>query len=371
LSYPESSRAAVVREFGEPLSVEQVPIPQELEPNALLVEIEVSSICGTDVHLWQGSLSLKVDLPVILGHEMVGRIVAMGAGAERDSIGQRLGIGDRVVWAHSDCGKCYFCTISKQPTLCLNRRQYMYESMEKPPYLMGGFAQHGYVLPGSGRVRVPDDVASTLASLSSCAFRSVINAVDQIGAISATDTIVIQGTGPLGILATGVCKVAGAKRIIAIGAPSSRLQLAKEFGADQTISIEEHSDPENRTQIVIEETAGLGADVVFEFSGHPAAFAEGLDIVRKGGRYMIVGQLGTGSVKVQPSLITKKNLSVLGSFSGDASHYWKALLFIDEHQTRLPFHKLLTNEYGLEEVTVALRQMQSFQEIKPLVYPWN
>jgi D-arabinose 1-dehydrogenase-like Zn-dependent alcohol dehydrogenase len=371
MSYPESSRAAVVREFGEPLSIERVPVPQELEPNALLVEIEVSSICGTDVHLWQGSLSLNVDLPVILGHEMVGRIIAIGAGAERDSVGQRLEVDDRVVWAHSDCGKCYFCTVSRQPTLCLNRRQYMYESMEKPPYLMGGFAQHGYVLPGSGRVRVPDGVASTLASLSSCAFRSVINAVDQTGAISAADTVVIQGTGPLGILATGVCKLAGAKRVIAIGAPSSRLELALEFGADQTISIEEHSDPEDRTQIVAEETDGLGADVVFEFSGHPAAFAEGLDFVRKGGRYMVGGQLGTGSVQMQPSLITKKNLSVLGSYSGDASHYWKALQFIDEHKTRLPFHKLLTNEYGLEEVTVALRQMQSFQEIKPLVYPWR
>lgn len=369
MSYPEFSRAAVIREFGEPLSIEQVPVPQELEPNALLVEIEVSSVCGTDVHLWQGSLSLKVDLPVILGHEMVGRVVAVGTGAERDSMGQRLEVGDRVVWAHSDCGKCYFCTISRQPTLCLNRQQYMYESMEEFPYLMGGFAQHGYVLPGSGRVRVPDGVESTLASLSSCAFRSVVNAMDQIGAISATDTVVIQGTGPLGILATGVCKVAGAKHVIAIGAPSGRLELASQFGADQTISIEEHGDPEDRVQLVLEETAGLGADVVFEFSGQPEAFAEGLDLVRKGGRYMVVGQLGTGSVQIQPSLITKKNLSVFGSYSGDVSHYWKALQFIDEHQTSLPFHELLTNDYGLEEVTVALRQMQSFREIKPLVYP--
>jgi threonine dehydrogenase-like Zn-dependent dehydrogenase len=371
LIYTRSSYAAVVREFGKPLSVEEVPVPEELEPNALLVEIEVSSICGTDIHLWQGSLSLKVDLPVILGHEMVGRIVAMGAGAERDSVGQELEVGDRIVWTHSDCGKCYFCTVSKQPTLCLNRRHYMYESMEKPPYLMGGFAQYGYVLPGSGRIRVPDSVESPLASLSSCAFRSVINAVDQVGAISATDTVVIQGTGPLGILATGVCKLAGAERVIAIGAPFSRLELAREFGADRTISIEEHSDPGDRTLAVLEETAGLGADVVFEFSGHPAAFAEGLDLVRKGGRYMVTGQLGSGSVQVQPSMITKKNLAVLGSYSGDASHYWKALRFIEKHRAHLPFHKLLTNQFGLREVTAALERMRSFQEIKPLVYPWR
>ena len=371
MSYPEFSCAAVIREFGQPLSIEEVPVPQELEPNALLVEIEVSSVCGTDVHLWEGSLSLKVDLPVILGHEMVGRIVAMGADAGLDSVGQELRAGDRVVWTHSDCGKCYFCTVSREPTLCRNRRHYMYESMEKPPYLMGGFARHGYVLPGSGRIRVPDAVASPLASLGSCALRSVVNAVDRVGTIGATDTVVIQGTGPLGILATGMCKLAGARRVIAIGAPSDRLELAREFGADRTISIEEMGDPQERVQAVLEETGGLGADIVFELSGNPVAFAEGLDLVRKGGRYMVAGQLGTGAVQIQPSSITRKSLTVLGSYSGDASHYWKALRFIEEHQARLPFGRLLTNEYGLGEVTAALERMRSLQEIKPLVYPWE
>src|SRR3954470_23390193 len=101
---PSSSRAAVVRQFRTPLCIEEVPIPKEIEPGAILTRIEMCSICGTDVHLWQGSLALKVELPVIIGHEMVGRILALGGGQQRDSVGQSLKIGDRITWAHTSCG---------------------------------------------------------------------------------------------------------------------------------------------------------------------------------------------------------------------------------------------------------------------------
>ncbi|KMO13634.1 alcohol dehydrogenase catalytic domain-containing protein [Methylobacterium platani] len=104
MRFPKVSRAAVVRSFKAPVCIEEVPVPQELEPGTILTKIETCSICGTDVHLWQGSLALKVDLPVILGHEMVGRIVATGSGTDRDSVGQPLRVGDRITWTHTACG---------------------------------------------------------------------------------------------------------------------------------------------------------------------------------------------------------------------------------------------------------------------------
>jgi len=82
---PEFSKSAVVRKFGAPVNIEEVPIPREIEPGAILTRIEMCSICGTDVHLWQGSLATKITLPIILGHEMVGRILALGTGPTRDS----------------------------------------------------------------------------------------------------------------------------------------------------------------------------------------------------------------------------------------------------------------------------------------------
>lgn len=363
---PQTSRAAVLRRFREPLKIECVPVPDRLEPRSLLVETLACSICGTDVHLSQGSLALKVDLPVIIGHEMVGRIIAMGEESARDSVGQNLKIGDRVLWTHTACGSCFYCTVARQPTLCDNRRAYMYETMERYPYLLGGFSEYGYVLPDSGRIKVPDTVGDDLASLCSCAFRSVMNGFNNLGAIEATDHVVIQGVGPLGLLATSVARMAGARSVIAIGAPDSRLELAREFGASLTLSIEA-TGVQERLEATRRATDGRGADIVMEFTGHPGAFNEGLDIVRKGGRYLVVGQLGDGDTTLKPSTIVKKNIAVIGSFSGDARSYWQALEFASRHQDQVPFTKMLTGRFPLAEVNIALDRMRQLQEIKPVI----
>jgi D-arabinose 1-dehydrogenase-like Zn-dependent alcohol dehydrogenase len=365
-SFPASCRAAVVRTFGAPIAIEEVPIPSEIEPGAILTRIEMCSVCGTDVHLWQGSLSTRVELPVILGHEMVGRIVAMGSGVPCDSVGQPLRVGDRITWAHTSCGSCFFCTVAQEPTLCQNARRYMYERMDRAPYLLGGFAEYGYVLPDAGRIRVPDNVPNELASLSSCALRSVMNAFDVLGAIGASEVVVVQGAGPLGLLATAVAKVGGARRVVTIGAPDARLAIASEFGADETISVE-RTTPEERTDRVRGITGGRGADIVMEFTGHPAAFNEGLDLIRRGGRYVVVGQLGTGTATFRPALIVTKQLRILGSLSGRAKAYWKALDFISTHRSTLPFERMISNRYPLDQVNTALARMQRYEEIKPVI----
>lgn len=366
LGVPASSRAAVVRQFKAPVCIEEVAIPKELAPGAILTKVETCSICGTDVHLWQGSLALKVDLPIILGHEMVGRIVAMGPGTDRDSIGQDLKVGDRITWTHTSCGRCYFCTVAREPTLCQYSRKYMYENMESFPYLLGGFSEYGYVLPDAGRVRVPDNVPNELASMASCAFRSVMNAFDVLEGVGASDTVVIQGTGPLGLLAIAVAKISGAGRVVAIGAPAARLTLAQDFGADETLSVETTTH-EERLDRVRALTEGRGSDIVMEFTGHPQAFAEGLDLARRGARYVVVGQLGQGETTIKPSLIVSKNLRVLGSFSGQAKAYWKALDFVSKHVKDIPFGRMVTNRYKLDDVDLALTRMKSFQEIKPVI----
>ncbi|MFL9901280.1 zinc-binding dehydrogenase [Paraburkholderia fungorum] len=363
---PEFSRAAVLREFKAPLRIEEVPVPRETEVGAALVKIEMCSICGTDVHLWQGSLSLKVNLPVIIGHEMVGRVIRAGAGVATDSVGTPLKVGDRIVYTHTSCGGCFFCTTARKPTLCTNRRAYMYENIEHAPYLLGGFSEYGYVLPQAGRLRVPDSVPNELASLSSCALRSVMNAFSQLGEIEPTETVLIQGAGPLGLLATANARVRGAKKIIVVGSPAPRLEMARLFGADVCIPVE-GTTPEERMASVLAETEGRGADIVMEFTGVPAAFAEGLALARKGGRYLVVGQLGEAATTVQPSMIVKKNLQVIGSFSGDARSYSLALQFLEAHQHDFPFHQMISGRYKLDDVNLALTRMKNFEEIKPVI----
>lgn len=363
---PSVSRAAVVRQFKAPVRIEEVPIPKELAPGTLLTKIETCSICGTDVHHWQGSLAIKVDLPVILGHEMVGRIVAMGPGTDRDSIGQDVKIGDRITWTHTSCGSCWFCTVAREPTLCQYSKKYMYECMEVFPHLLGGFAEYGYVLPDSGRVRVPDNVPNELASMASCAFRSVMNAFDILQGVDTTETVVVQGVGPLGLLATAMARIAGARKVVAIGAPDARLALARDFGADETLSIETTGHDE-RLERVRALTESRGADIVLEFTGNPTAFAEGLDLARRGGRYVIVGQLSQNEVAIKPSVIVTKQLRILGSFSGQSKAYWKALEFVAKHVDDIPFGRMVTNRYKLDDVNVALTRMKAFEEIKPII----
>jgi D-arabinose 1-dehydrogenase-like Zn-dependent alcohol dehydrogenase len=363
---PSISKAAVVRTFAAPITIEEVPVPQEIEPGALLTQIEMCSICGTDVHLWQGALAQGVELPVILGHEMVGRIIAAGPGLDRDSVGRPLHIGDRITWTHTSCGSCFFCTVAQEPTLCRHTRKYMYETMTHHPYLLGGFAQYGYVMPEAGRIRVPDSISNELASLSSCALRSVMNSFEALGAVGTAEVVTIQGAGPLGLLATAVAKVSGARRVVTIGAPDARLSIASQFGADETLSIE-HTSHEERTDRIRSLTDGLGADIVMEFTGHPAAFNEGLDLIRRGGRYVIVGQLGSGTIAMKPSVIVSKQLRIIGSLSGRAKAYWKALEFLAAHQASLPVERMISNRYTLDQVNTAMERMKNYEEIKPVI----
>jgi threonine dehydrogenase-like Zn-dependent dehydrogenase len=244
----------------------------------------------------------------------------------------------------------------------------MYERMDRFPYLVGGFAEYGYVLPEAGRVRVPDNVSNELASLSSCALRSVMNAIDVLDGIGVTEVVVVQGAGPLGLLATAVAKLSGARCVITIGAPDTRLAIAAEFGADETISIEK-ALPEERLERVRAATNGRGADIVMEFTGHPHAFNEGLDLIRRGGRYVVVGQLGSGTTTFRPALIVSKQLRILGSLSGRAKAYWKALEFISMHRSTIPFEHMISNHYTLDQVTIAMERMRKYEEIKPVIEP--
>lgn len=368
---PATARAAVLKAFNEPLVIEEVPVPPELEPGAVLVKVEACSVCGTDVHQARGTMFFNVELPAVLGHEMTGSIVALGPGADRDSIGQPLRVGDRLVWEHASCGRCFFCSVERRPALCQNRRLYSYSCVARHPYVMGGYAEYCYVLPRAGRIRVPDDVSDEVASLSSCAFRTVMNAFEQAGPIESRDSVVIQGSGPLGILAAGVAKVAGARQVIVIGAPAHRLELAGAFGADRLLSLQEHPSAEARVAQVLEWTEGRGADLVFEFSGNPLAVDEGMRMARTAGRYVVVGQSRSEKVPLDPGLITKKNLRIQGNVSADIGHYWRALAFASKYGRSLPFARMVTGRYGLQDINHALDRMAALQEIKPMVYPWE
>lgn len=367
---PKTSKAAVITAFGEDLEVRELPIP-ELEPGAVLVKVEAGTVCGSDVHVWDGSLHAggirPVIPPVVPGHEMAGKIVAMNGDIPYVG-GGSAHIGDRIVFTLGRCGTCYHCAVANQPTLCANRKSYG-TNCETYPYLVGGFSEYCYVYPTAHKIKVPDTVKPEWASAGSCALRTIVAGFERLERIEPWQTVVIQGSGPLGLFATALAKVSGAERIIVVGAPDSRLELAQEWGATDVISVLDIPEPEARVDAVRELTGGHGAEIVMEWSGARSAFAEGIDMVRRGGRFLVGGQVGPHEVTFQPSMILRNHLNIIGSMSAAESHYWKAMQFLDQRQDEFDFDRLLGSRYGLNEVTSALRGMQNLTEIKPVIDP--
>lgn len=362
--------ASVVREYRRPLDLVEYPVPRP-EPGALLVRVDVATMCGSDVHAWEGAYEgvLRVEPPLVLGHEVVGIVEEIGAGADRDSLGRPLSVGDRVVWAHEPCGRCRQCTVDRQPTLCPNRRIGMMESSARPPHFTGTFAEYSYVWPKSGRLRVPDDVKSEWASAASCALRTVVNAVERAGVIDYRHNVVIQGAGPVGLFLTAVVATHSPARIIVVGAPDARLEVARSFGADYTVSIEAYPDPQQRQEYITQLTEGRGPDVAFEASGGRNAVSEGTDMLAPNGRYVLIGSVGGPPQQIAVGRLVTRGLTVTGSFGGDIDSYHKALEFLRRNRSRFDFDLVLGDRYPLGQVTAALERMQAFDDIKPVIVP--
>ncbi|TFB72117.1 alcohol dehydrogenase [Cryobacterium glaciale] len=372
-TYPISSRAAVLEHFGAPVPVSEVRVPQleELEPRAILVRVRMASVCGTDVHLWEGGAfnANPMNLPQVMGHEMVGEIVAFGEGPHVDSLGQPLKVGDRILWSHAPCGTCYYCSVIREPSLCLNRQSYGRLPTSQFPYISGGFAEFCYVFPNSGRVKVPDEVPDSWASAASCALRTVVHLLETIDDIAPHETAVVQGVGPLGLYAVSMLKHRGVGTIIAIGAPDARLALAKSYGATHLVSVEELPSADARVDVVrAATTGGRGADVVLEMSGARSAVVEGLAFIAPGGRYGIVGQTNPTAVEIDPSIFVRKQISVHGALSAHIGHYAKALDFLRQTKGEYDWDAMFTSPVGLDRVTDAMAGMRR-GVMKPLIDP--
>jgi threonine dehydrogenase-like Zn-dependent dehydrogenase len=362
-----TSRAAVLAAFHQPLEVRTYPLPETLPPGGALVRVEMAGICGTDIHLWMGQLPIPV--PVILGHETVGRIATLGAGLERDWRGEPLAVGDRVVWASSIvCGQCYYCRLKRQPTRCLARKAYgISYCAEEPPHLHGGYAEHIVLRPGTSIFKLPAGLATESVVGAGCALWTVIHGLERMP-LAWGDVVVVQGAGPVGLAAVAVARDAGASSVIVIGGPEHRLERARQFGADVTIDIDTVTD--RRAAVLAATPGGFGADAVIECVGHPAAVAEGLEYGRDGARMLVLGQYGdAGPTPLNPHLITRKQLELHGSWGFEPRHVHAALEFLERGRERYPFAASVTHRFGLEQANEALETTRTWQAGKAVIVP--
>ncbi|WP_214408422.1 zinc-binding dehydrogenase [Sphaerisporangium fuscum] len=368
MSLPTSTRAAVLRAHGEPLTIEEIPLPGECEPGAALVKIDCATLCATDVHLWSGAMSLPGMLPMVLGHEMMGTVQAVGPGT-LDALGRPVKAGDRIGWSESVCGHCYGCTVLRAPVACSDRGYGFRQRSDRWPYATAGLAEHAYVTPGALKVVLPDDVKDTWAAAAGCTVKTVLHAFDRAGGVRPGASVAVQGAGALGIVATAVARLGGAGTVITIGAPDARLDLARRFGADITIGLD--GGPESRLAEVMDATGGRGADLVLDFAGAPGVGAEAVDMAAWGGRFVVVGSTGPRPDPVALGTIMGKELTVLGSLNGDVGDYHRAIEFLRTFQGRFAWDELFGEPVGLGGATAAIESMARLDQVKAVVDPWT
>jgi D-arabinose 1-dehydrogenase-like Zn-dependent alcohol dehydrogenase len=354
----EKGRAAIYTGLGKPMEIVEYPVPDP-EPGAILVKISVANVCGSDMHMWRGDLDLSTlgaPLPIILGHEMTGRVAKLGAGVTTDSAGQPLKEGDRVVYPYFyPCGRCPACVKGQHAACPMN--MFFMAPCDVPPHFTGAFAEYYYLRANHTVFKVPDDLSDMMVSSSNCALSEVIYGLERVN-LRFGETIAIQGAGGLGIYATAVAKEMGAHKVIVIDGIDQRLELAKAFGADELVDMKQFKTPLERVMRVKEITGGWGADVVAELVGIPGVIPEGLDMLCNGGRFLEIGNisLGHGTFEADPALLVTGSKSMFCVVMYGRDTLREALDFLSRTKNKYPFERILSRTYRLEDIDKAFAE---------------
>ncbi|MGA3194534.1 MAG: zinc-binding dehydrogenase [Terriglobales bacterium] len=382
-----SALAATLVEPGR-YEIREYPLPDPA-PGCVLVKMEVSGICGTDKHTYQGYVGQyggagaprPVPFPIIQGHENVGTIAAIGgAGPYTDFEGIPLRVGDRViVGPNVSCGQCYYCRHDFPYYCCEKTVDYGNNiSAKDPPHLFGGWSQYLYVVPGSFLVKIPEDLPSEIAVLTE--IMAVTVGLDRAKQISAfpnesfrfDDSVVVMGTGPLGMCFVMKARMLGAGTIIAVDLSEYRLDFARKLGADQVLNAARTCEAE-RLSMIREWTHGRGADVVVECAGVPQAVRESLEMLRVGGLLVEAGNFSDmGEVSISPHRhLCAKNVRILGVGGEEPAAYGPSMRQMARYMKHYPLGEFVTHRFGLREVDAAMKKSMDADSMKVVIDPWS
>lgn len=295
---PSTMKAVVLHEADEMrVETRPVPVPGPLE---VLLKVEVASICGTDVKVLHRKLQGQPDGAFIMGHEYAGTIVALGPDVDEFKVGQRV-----AVEVHKGCERCENC-VKGLYTSCLNYGDSSKGHRAKGLTCDGGFAQYA-----ANHINtlypLPDNLSFEQACMVTTA-ASPLWAIDLMGGYLAGETVLVQGPGPIGLLALQLCKALGADRVILSGTRDSRLEVGRQLGADFIVNVTR----ENLLNRVMDITRGKGADSVLECAGSLTSMQEALECVKRGGRIGIVAWY-TDRISLDMNLVVRSNVRIFGA----------------------------------------------------------
>jgi L-iditol 2-dehydrogenase len=357
-----------IREFDKPTPAN----------DSLLLQVDKVGICGSDKHMYLGHTALK--FPVIPGHEVVGTVAEIGKDVNQvmNVMGGPIKDGDRitVVPGSKNCGRCYYCLhVPGRPTLCSGRTIYGFSNSETPPYLTGEFSEYTYIHGNSWVYKIPEDIPEDISVLTepvAVATRAVERAcapgLPQVGdGYSIGSSVAVLGCGPIGLLVIAVLRDSGAGTIIATDLVNSRLEMAKQMGADVVINVGD-TTPEERVEQIQSLTNGVGVDISIECAGIPAVFSEALNVVRRGGKVIEVGHYtDSGDTQVRPHQICNKDLDICGVWAYPQIQFQTALDFLQ--RTRAPLHKLITHHLPLKQLVEGIDMLGKEGVYKVVIEP--
>lgn len=351
---------------SRPCEVREFPLP-ELEADSALFKVELSEVCGTDVHLRDGRLS-GVPYPIIPGHVSVGTLERIH-GTICDVNGRPFAEGDRVTFldVHRTCHSCWYCLVAKASTRCPHRKVYgiTYGIADG---LTGGWAEYIYLKPGVRCIRM-DGVPSDLYMAGGCSLPTALHAVERAD-VQFGDIVLVLGSGPVGLSAIAFAMLRGAGRVLCIGAPDERLTYARRMGAENVLHFTQHT-PSARRDWVLQHTEGRGADMTIECTGAPVAVTEAMQFTRDAGRVVVVGQYTDhGETSFNPHLdLNQKHLDVRGCWGSDYSHFHRAVEMLRNPRAAALWSNLKLERFTLSQVNEALAVVASGKTIKALVVP--
>ena len=326
---------ACVLKAAKTLSLEEIPTPNPTT-NEVLIELGAGGICGSDLHYFQegGVGDFRLREPLIPGHEVSGKVIALGSGVTCVKVGDRVAVNP-----NHPCGKCAQC-LTGLGNMCSSVR--FFGSAARFPHIQGAFAEF-FTASENNCFKIPDEVSYREAA---CAepLAVTLHAVSQAGPIQGKK-VIITGSGPIGVLLIAAAKRAGAAHICITDVQDEPLRIAQAMGANEIINITKNPEQLHQYQ----QNRGY-FDTAFEASGHPAALATLIEVSLPGSTIVQVGMLPRGLTQAPLNPLVSKEIKLVGSFRFD-KEYVTAVNAITRGEVNLK--PMLTHEFSFTELNTA------------------
>ncbi len=360
---PKTARVAMLTEL-EKFELKEYPIPT-LGDDDVLVKVEGCGVCGTDAH------EFKRDpfgmIPVVLGHEGTGEIVAMGKNVKKDSAGKPLAIGDKVV-------TCMIFKDNPDITMYdLNKQNVggadVYGLLpDDDTHFNGWFADYIVVRGGSTIFNVSDlDLDSRILIEPAAVLIHAVERAKTTGILKFNSRVVVQGCGPIGLLCIAVLRTMGIENIVAVDGEDKRLAFAKEMGADKSVNFKNHKGVDELAKAVENAFGGYPADFGFQCTGSPVAHSNIYKFIRNGGGLCELGFfINGGDATINPHFdICAKEITTVGSWVYTLRDYATTFDFLKRAKgIGLPIEKLITHRFPLDQINEALKTNLAMQGLK-------